>query len=89
METIHTIRVRQDWLGKAIEDAGGMKSLADKMKINVSTVSRVANEKSEAGPRFIGAALAAFPIQFQDAFDVTEEPVRLRQARFVKQIVAA
>lgn len=89
METIHTIRIRQDWLDNAIVEAGGMANLAKKMDVTTSTVSRHANQRVEASPRFIGAVLTAFPIQFQDAFDVTEEQVRLRRARYVKDIVAA
>lgn len=39
--------------------------------------------------RFIGSALNAFTIDFDDAFDVTEEQVRVRRSRMVKQIVSA
>lgn len=89
METIHTIRIRQDWLENAIVEAGGMTHLAKKMNVTTSTVSRYANQRVEASPRFVGAVLSTFPIKFQDAFDVTEEQVRLRRARYVKEIVAA
>lgn len=89
METIHTIRIRQDWLENAIAEAGGMAHLAKKMNVTTSTVSRQVNQRVEASPRFIGAVLSTFPIKFQDAFDVTEERVRLRRARYVKEIVAA
>lgn len=89
MPTVHTVRVRPEWLSQAIAEAGGMAPLAEKLECTKSTISRYANGESEAGPRFIGAALNAFPIDFDDAFDVVEEQVRVRRARYVKQIVPA
>lgn len=89
MSTVHTVRVRLDWLDWAIEEAGGMGPLAEKLECAKSTISRYARGDAEAGPRFIGATLNAFSIDFDDAFDVTEEQVRVRRARMVKQIVKA
>lgn len=88
MDTIHTIRTRQDWIDVAIRDAGGITALAEQLGTTASTVSRHASGAVEASPRFIGAVLARFPIRFQDAFDVTEERVRARRARYVKERVA-
>ncbi|CAM4013910.1 hypothetical protein [Corynebacterium belfantii] len=76
MATMHTVRVRDNWLAKEILAAGGMTALAEKLECNISTVSRQANGIAEAGPRFIGAVLAVFPIDFNDAFVVTTEEAR-------------
>lgn len=89
MPTVHTVRVRQDWLDEAIEGAGGMTALAEILHCAPSTISRYAKGDSEAGPRFIGEVLNAFPVDFVDAFDITEEPVRIRRARYVRQIIPA
>ena len=89
METVYTVRVREDWLEKALDKEGGVRALAQKLGCNASTVSRYARGQAEAGPRFIGSVLSAFTIDFDDAFDVTEEQVRVRRARMVKQIVPA
>lgn len=84
MAVLHTVRVRQEWLDNAIDEHGGMSALAEKLDCTTSTISRHANGSAEAGPRFIGSVLNAFPIDFDDAFDVTEEEARVRRARWVK-----
>lgn len=89
MLTVHTVRVRPDWLSQAIAETGGMGPLAEKLECAKSTISRYARGDAEAGPRFIGAVLNAFSVDFDDAFDVTEEQVRVRRARYVKEIVKA
>lgn len=89
METIHTVRIRPEWIEAAIENEGGMRNLAKRMGSTTSTISRHANGEVEASPRFIGAVLTEFPVRFQDAFDVVEEQVRVRRARYVKQIQPA
>lgn len=81
---INTVRVRPDWVAKAVEEAGGVAAFAADIGVDKSTVSRQVNRKSEASPRFIGAVLARYPVQFYDAFDVTTEEVTMRLARPVK-----
>lgn len=89
MESVHTVRIRQDWIDAAIDREGGMSELARRLGIATSTISRQANGQAEAGPRFIGAVLSEFAVSFQEAFDVVEERVRVRRARYVKQIRSA
>lgn len=89
MELIHTVRVNRRWLDKAIEKEGTLEKFANKVGVTKSTVSRQANHVAEASPRFIGAVLSVYPVTFQEAFDVTEEQVRVRRARYVKEIVKA
>ncbi|WP_317545538.1 hypothetical protein [Rhodococcus globerulus] len=62
-----------------------MTKFAEQLGIETSTVSRQANGKSEASPRFIGAVMVAFPVDFSEAFDVTVEEVAQRRARIVKR----
>lgn len=81
MSLLHTIRVRKDWLEKAVKDEGGVKALADRLDCAPSTISRQLNEMTESGPRFIGAVLHSYAIDFFDAFDLTEEKARVRLAR--------
>ncbi|MFA1531930.1 hypothetical protein [Corynebacterium belfantii] len=89
MATMHTVRVRDNWLAKEILAAGGMTALAEKLECNISTVSRQANGIAEAGPRFIGAVLAVFPIDFNDAFVVTTEEARKNRGLPVAPSTAA
>ncbi|HFG8808079.1 TPA: hypothetical protein ACGIY5_001446 [Corynebacterium striatum] len=51
-------------------------------------MSRQINMKAEASPRFIGAVLAKIAVSFQDAFDVTEEEVRVHRARMLRTTAA-
>ncbi|MDV2474200.1 hypothetical protein F8M49_29900 [Rhodococcus zopfii] len=83
MPEIATVRVRQDWLEKMLKTHRTMTSFAEKLGIEKSTVSRQASGKSEASPRFIGAVMTKFAIDFDDAFDVTIEEVAQRRARIV------
>ncbi|BDD81426.1 hypothetical protein TPB0596_11890 [Tsukamurella pulmonis] len=87
MPQIATVRIRQDWLETAVKERGSMAALADHLGLEKSTLSRQAAGKSEASPRFIGAVLVAYPINFADAFDVTVEEVQQRRARIVKRPV--
>lgn len=85
MPEIATVRVRSDWLDKMLEKHRTMTNLADRLKMEKSTVSRQANGKSEASPRFIGAVMMTFAVEFEEAFDVTVEEVAQRRARIVKR----
>lgn len=88
METINTVRINPAWLDEQIKQHGGMNRFAEAIGVTTSTISRQYNMRAEASPRFIGAVLANIAVQFQDAFDVTEEKVRVRRARMVKSIAA-
>lgn len=81
MTFLHTVRVRKAWLENAINEAGGITALAEKLDCAPSTISRQINDKAEAGPRLIGTILTNYPVSFEDAFDVTEEVVRTRRVR--------
>lgn len=81
MAFLHTVRVRKTWLENAINEAGGITALAEKLDCAPSTISRQINDKAEAGPRLIGTILTNYPVSFEDAFDVTEEVVRTRRVR--------
>lgn len=48
------------------------KDLADRLGVDKGTVSRVLKGKSAPGPAFIAAMLIAFPVKFEDIFDVVE-----------------
>ena len=87
MEKVHTVRIRQDWLTRECNRLGGMSFFAKKVGVTTSTISRHFHGRAEAGPRFIGAVLAAYPEKFERVFDVTEEAATVRRARMVKQIV--
>lgn len=84
MPTLHTVRVKQGWLDQTIQDEGGMKALAEKLGCAPSTITRQANGTAEAGPRFIGAVLSEYPIDFDDAFEIAQETARPRRTRVEK-----
>ena len=86
METINTVRVNQEWLEAQIKENGGASNFAKLLGVTPSTVSRQLNMKAEASPRFIGAVLAKIAVPFVDAFDVTEESVRVHRSRIVKTV---
>lgn len=77
----HTVRVRKDWLESAIQSAGGVVALGEKIGLDASAVSRQYHGHSEAGPRFIGGVLAHCAVEFSEAFEVTEEKTRTRITR--------
>ncbi|MEY8577244.1 hypothetical protein AALI21_02910 [Corynebacteriaceae bacterium 6-324] len=77
----YTVRVRKDWIEGAIQNAGGVAALAEKIGCEPSTVSRQYHGGSEAGPRFIGGVLAHCAVDFSQAFDITEEETRVRLSR--------
>ncbi|MFW9228612.1 hypothetical protein [Corynebacterium striatum] len=81
MTFLHTVRVRKAWLENAVNEAGGIAALADKLDCAPSTISRQLNDKAEAGPRLIGSILTNYPASFEDVFDVTEEEMRTRRVR--------
>ncbi|MDV6271075.1 hypothetical protein R3Q16_31090 [Rhodococcus globerulus] len=85
MPEIATVRVRPDWMEEKLTEYQTMTKFAEQLGIETSTVSRQANGKSEASPRFIGAVMVAFPVDFSEAFDVTVEEVAQRRARIVKR----
>ncbi|OFQ44624.1 hypothetical protein HMPREF3155_11600 [Corynebacterium sp. HMSC06D04] len=88
MQTINTVRVNQEWLEAQIRECGGASNFARILGVDPSTVSRQINMKAEASPRFIGAVLAKIAVSFQDAFDVTEEEVRVHRARMLRTTAA-
>lgn len=85
-QVVNTVRVNRAWLDSAIQQEGTLERFAAKLGVTKSTVSRQSKRKSEASPRFIGAVLSHYPVDFQEAFDVTEEAVEVRRTRRVKVI---
>ena len=85
MPEIATVRTKTEWLEQAVDEAGTLSAFAEEIGVETSTVSRQLSGKTEASPRFIGAVLVRFPIDFSDAFEVTVEEVKARRARIVKR----
>lgn len=94
MASIDTTKVRQDWVDKTLEELGTVSRFADRLGVPPSTAARWIEPGEDATGRFIGAVLNNFPVSFEDAFVTVREEmpdtrVRLRRARYVKEIVAA
>ena len=85
MTELATVRVRPEWVDAELRNAGTITALARLIGVEKSTLSRQISGKSESSPRFIGAVLRTFPINFHDAFEVTIEQVVQRRARIVKR----
>ena len=82
MPTTHmtaTVRMNPDWALQACDECGGVASFAEAINADRSTVYRHLSGNTEAGPRLIGAVLTAFPVIFNDAFDVIDVPVSERR----------
>lgn len=82
MPTMHmtsTVRMNPDWARQACDECGGVASFAEAINADRSTVYRHLSGNTEAGPRLIGAVLTAFPVIFDDAFDVIDVPVSGRR----------
>ena len=82
MPTTHmtsTVRINPDWARQACGECGGVASFAETINADRSTVYRHLSGETEAGPRLIGAVLKAFPVLFNDAFDVIDVPVSKRR----------
>ena len=82
MPTTHmtsTVRMNPDWARQACDERGGVASFAEAINADRSTVYRHLSGETEAGPRLIGAVLKAFPVLFNDAFDVIDVPVSKRR----------
>ena len=82
MPTTHmtsTVRMNPDWARQACGECGGVASFAETINADRSTVYRHLSGDTEAGPRLIGAVLTAFPVPFNDAFDVIDVPVSERR----------
>lgn len=70
-----TLRLRHEQLAKyrRLADLKTDAALADRMKVDPGTVSRVLAGKQSPGPRFIAALVAAFPgMDLDDLFEVVE-----------------
>lgn len=86
MAIIDTTRVRQRWVEDRLKEFGTLSSFAEKMGVSPATASRWIEPEKDATPRFIGAVLNNFPINFDDAFitvreEIPEDRVRLRRRR--------
>lgn len=81
MLTVRTVRVRAEFVERLRRDYATDAAIAVEMGVDKSTVSRWLNGNSEATPRFIGTTLLTFPVEFDDAFVVTEENAERRRAR--------
>ena len=82
MPTTHmtsTVRMNPDWARQACDERGGIASFAEAINADRSTVYRHLSGETEAGPRLIGAVLKAFPVLFNDPFDVIDVPVSKRR----------
>ncbi|MFC5055464.1 transcriptional regulator [Saccharothrix xinjiangensis] len=75
-----TIRLRTDVFSKAAKLAGfgSDYSLARRMGVNRSTVTRVCSGRLQPGPAFIGGALTVLaPMNFEDLFEIVPAHRRL------------
>ncbi|MBV7294904.1 helix-turn-helix domain-containing protein [Corynebacterium sp. TAE3-ERU12] len=88
MNTIRTIRVRDEWVDEVLDTYGTVTGVAKELGVEKSTASRWLSGKGEASARFIGAVLMTFPISFDEAFVATEEVAERRRTRCIKQIAA-
>lgn len=50
-----------------------LQGLAQALKIDKSTASRVLSGESAPGPKFISSVLLAFPVKFEDVFAVVDD----------------
>lgn len=75
----HTVRMNPEWARQACDECGGVAVFAETINADRSTVYRHLSGDTEAGPRLIGAVLTAFPVPFNDAFDVIAVPVSERR----------
>ena len=64
---------------KVVQALSGVAAFAAAINADRSTVYRHLSGDTEAGPRLVGAVLTAFPVLFNDAFDVTEVTVSGRR----------
>ncbi len=85
---IYTTRLRKEWTDKVLNEYGTISRIADVAEVDVSTISRWFNGKTEASGRCIGTVLSRFPTDFEEAFVVTIEDVERRRARIVKRPTA-
>lgn len=85
MDTVKTVRVRQEWVQQLREQYGTDTAIADAMKVDKATVGRWLRGQGEATGRFIGTALLTWPIAFDEAFVVVEEVAERRKARVYKR----
>lgn len=69
-----TLSINEEGLNRLREDYRLPldKDLATRIGVNKSTLSRVLEGKSRPGDRFIASILTAFPVKFEDIFDVVE-----------------
>lgn len=75
----HTVRMNPEWARQACDECGGVAVFAEAVNADRSTIYRHLAGKTEAGPRLIGEILTAFPVLFNDAFDVIAVPVSERR----------
>lgn len=69
-----TVRLNLAWARRTCDERGGVAGFADAIDTDRSTVYRHLQGGMEAGPRFIAAVLTAYPVMFDDAFDVVLLP---------------
>lgn len=76
---MQTLRIRRDRLAdlQRDHDLSTHKALAEAMRIDAATVSRVlaTPPKAAPGPVFIAAALRAFGVRFEDLFETVGDDV--------------
>jgi len=67
-----TVRVRREWAAGVRAAYGDLSTVSSKVGVNKSTISRQFSGHVDAGPKFIAAVLTAFPVKFEDAFEVLD-----------------
>lgn len=72
MAPTSTVRVRPEWAQRVRAEMGDLAAVGERIGVDKSTISRQFSGRVEAGPRFIAAVLVAFPVKFEDAFDVVD-----------------
>lgn len=80
---IYTTRLREEWADRVLSEHGTLTRVAAVAGVDVSTISRWFNRRTEASGRCVGTVLTKFPTTFEDAFVVTVEEVEQRRARIV------
>lgn len=87
MPSIDITVAKDDWVEQVLREYGTISSVAEKLNVPPSTVSRWFEPGKDATGRFIATVLNNLPVDFDQAFqtirrDVPDERVRLRRNFF-------
>ena len=67
-----TLNINAEALDKLRRDQGleTLQDLAEVLGIHKGTASRIVRGEIHPGPKFIASVLTAFPVKFEDIFDI-------------------